>query len=67
MPSVPIEMPSLTPMVLNRIGTMPALPTPSRTFAPRSFRCMLHGLPSNQLATIPTCGLSKSASVKPVA
>ena len=31
MPLVPIEMPSLTPMVLNRMPTMPAACTPSFT------------------------------------
>ena len=33
MPSVPIEMPSLTPMVLNRMPTSPAATTPSFTWS----------------------------------
>ena len=66
MPSVPIEMPSLTPIVLNRMPTRPAATTPCLTCAARSFRCMLHVLPSYQTLAMPTCGLSMSASVSPV-
>ena len=36
MPSVPIEMPSETPIVLKRMPTRPAAITPSFTFAARS-------------------------------
>src|SRR3990167_7254050 len=46
MPSVPMEMPSDTPMVLKRMPTSPAAVTPSFTCAARSFRCMLQVLPS---------------------
>ena len=67
MPSVPMEMPSETPMVLKRMPTKPAAVTPSLTFAARSRRCMLQGFPSNQTLAMPTCGLSRSASVMPVA
>ena len=57
MPSVPIEMPSLTPMVLNRMPTRPAAPTPFLSpSAARSFRCMLQVLPSYQTLAMPTCG-----------
>src|SRR3990172_399930 len=66
-PWVPIEMPSLTPIVLNRIPTMPAATTPSFTFSASDSRCMLQGLPSYQTLEIPTCGLLMSASVIPVA
>ena len=66
MPSVPIEMPSLTPMVLNRMPTMPAACTPSLTSAARSLRCMLQVLPSYHTLAMPTCGLSMSSSVRPV-
>ncbi len=41
MPLVPIEMPSLTPIVLNRIPTMPAACTPFFTSLASSCRCML--------------------------
>ena len=67
MPVVPIEMPSLTPMVLKRMPTRPAAVTPSLTALARSSRCMLHGLPSYQTLEMPTCGLAMSASVMPVA
>ena len=67
MPSVPIEMPSETPMVLKRMPTRPAATTPSLTFAARSWRCMLQGLPSYQTLAIPTWALSMSASERPVA
>src|SRR3569623_1046330 len=67
MPSVPIEMPSDTPTVLNRIATPPAASTPRFTWLPRSARCMLHGLPSYQTAPMPTCGLARSSTVRPVA
>ena len=59
-------MPSLTPMVLNRIPTSPAASTPFLTSAARSFRCMLQVLPSYQTLAIPTWALSMSASVRPV-
>ena len=65
-PSVPIEIPSLTPMVLKRIPTRPAAPTPSLTAAARSPRCMLQVLPSYHMLAIPTCALSRSAGVRPV-
>src|SRR5688572_12571898 len=67
MPSVPIEMPSETPTVLNRIATMSACSTPRFTWLPRSARCMLHGLPSYQTAPMPTCGLLRSSHESPVA
>ena len=67
MPSVPIEMPSDTPIVSNRIPIRPLSTTPLFTSVPRSPRCMLHGLPSYQQAAIPICGLLRSALLKPVA
>ena len=66
MPSVPIDIPSETPMVLNRSPTAPAPSTLSRTFAARSFRCILQVLPSHQTEAMPTCGFFMSASVMPV-
>ena len=44
MPSVPIEMPSLTPMVLNRMPTRPAAATPSLTWAASSFEVHVAGV-----------------------
>ena len=67
MPSVPMLMPSDTPMVLNRRPTRPDATTASRTCAASLSRCMLQGLPSHQLDTMPTCGLFISSSVSPVA
>ena len=49
------------------LPTMPAAAVPSFAFSARSSRCMLQGLPSNQTLAIPTCGLSKSSSRRPVA
>ena len=66
MPSVPIEMPSLTPMVLNRMPTIPAAVTPSRTLAASLSRCMLQVLPSYHMLAMPTCGFSRSAGWRPV-
>ena len=67
MPSVPIEMPSETPMVLNRIGMRSACWTPVLTWSARSPRCMLQGLPSYQQAAMPTWPLFMSSGVSPVA
>ena len=66
MPSVPIEMPSLTPMVLNRMPTSPAAATPSLTSVGQVVRCMLQVLPSYHTLAMPTCALFMSSSVRPV-
>jgi hypothetical protein len=60
-----MAMPSETPIVLKRIPIKPAAATPSRTFAARSFRCMLQVLPSYQTLAIPTWALSMSSSLRP--
>ena len=68
MPSVPIEMPSLTPMVLNRMPTRPAASHALLDLVGRGrSRCMLQGLPSYQTLAMPTWGLFMSSSVRPVA
>lgn len=67
MPSVPMAIPSLTPIVLNRSPTIPAACTPSFTLAARSSRCMLQGFPSYHMLAIPTCALPMSCSDMPVA
>src|SRR5215216_3252781 len=64
-PSVPIERPSLTPIVLKRSPTRPAAWTPSFTYAESRSRCMLHVLPSYHMLQIPTCAFWRSASVRP--
>src|SRR6478735_6552891 len=66
MPSVPIDNPSLTPMVLNRSPTSPAAWTPSLTDAASLSRCMLQVLPSYHIEQMPTCGFCRSASVSPM-
>jgi hypothetical protein len=63
MPSVPIEMPSETAMVLNSIGVPPASRTPSLTFSARARRCMLHGVTSVHVLAMPMSGFSRSESV----
>src|SRR5210317_948238 len=66
MPSVPMEIPSLTPIVLKRMPTSPAALTPSLTFAARSLRCILQVLPSHQTLEIPTSAFCMSAGSRPV-
>jgi hypothetical protein len=66
MPSVPIEIPSDTPMVLNRIPTRPASTTPCLILCASPSRCMLQGLPSYQHAAILIWGVSRSERRSPV-
>ena len=66
-PGVPIEMPSLTPIVLNIKPTTPLFMVPSLTNFARSFKCMLQGFPSYPVLAIPTMGLLKSSLVSPIA
>src|SRR5689334_2024128 len=66
MPGVPIEIASLTPMVLKRMPTSPAASTPAFTSTARRSRCMLHGLPSYHMLQMPTCAFCMSAGVRPV-
>ena len=65
MPRVPIEIASLTPIVLNLKPTMPASRTPSFTASESLRRCMLQGLPSYQTDDIPTWGFDSSSSERP--
>ncbi|GAK51090.1 hypothetical protein U14_02332 [Candidatus Moduliflexus flocculans] len=65
-PSVPIEMPSLTPIVWKIRPTNPASCTPRLTSFANSFRCMLHGLPSQPMLAIPTWAFCISSSVMPI-
>src|SRR6187549_1064787 len=66
MPSVPIDRPSLTPIVLNRNPTSPAACTPSLTYPASVSICILQVLPSYHIEQMPTCGFCKSASVSPM-
>ena len=67
MPSWPIEMPSLTAMVMNSIGNPPAARTPSFDRLARRSSGMLQGVTSFHDDATPTCGLSQSSSVMPIA
>ncbi|CAL1692821.1 hypothetical protein MMB232_03003 [Brevundimonas subvibrioides] len=66
-PAVPIEMPSVTTMVLKSIGKPPAATIPARTSLASRSRCMLHGVTDDQVLTTAIIGLSKSASSMPAA
>ena len=66
-PGVPIEIPSLTPIVLKIKPITPLLIVPFLTSLARSFKCMLHGLPSYPVLAIPTRGFLKSSLVSPIA
>src|ERR1700752_1497166 len=66
MPSVPLLMPSLTPIVLKIKPTISLSHTPCFTSLARSFRCMLQVLPSYPMLTTPTCAFFRSSSVNPI-
>jgi hypothetical protein len=66
-PSWPIEMPSLTAMVVNSIGKAPAALTPSFARLARRSSGRLHGVTSFQLEATATWGLSQSSSPMPIA
>ena len=61
-PSVPIEMPSETAMVLNSIGVPPASRMPALTCSASARRCTLQGVTSVQVLATPMSGFSRSAS-----
>src|SRR5436305_5565880 len=67
MPSVPMDMPSLTVMVPKIWGTPPPTRTPSLTFSAKRLICELHGVISLHVLATPISGLLKSSSVKPTA
>ena len=67
MPSWPIEMPSLTAMVMNSIGKPPAARTPSLDRLASRSSGMLQGVTSFHDDATPTWGLSQSSSVMPMA
>ena len=64
-PSVPIEMPSDTAIVLNSTGVPPASRMPALTCSASARRCTLQGVTSVHVLATPTSGFSRSASVKP--
>ncbi len=67
MPSVPIEMPSLTVMVPKSSGMTPAARRAASAFSASAPSPMLHGVTVLWPLASPTRGLSKSASSKPIA
>ena len=66
MPSVPIDTPSETAMVLSSIGVPPAARIPRFTCWARSRWLRLHGMVSIHVVATPTMGLARSSSVNPV-
>ena len=66
-PSWPMEMPSLTAMVMNSMGNPPASRTPTLARLARRSSGMLHGVTSFQLRGHTIWGLSQSSSVIPMA
>ena len=67
MPSWPIEIPSLTAMVLNTIGKPPAAVTPALQRVASASSGRLQGVTSFHDEAMPTWALSKSSSVMPTA
>src|SRR2546429_7234149 len=67
MPSVPIETPSDTAMVLNSMGVPPAARIPAFTCSARRRWLKLQGMVSIQLCPTPISGLLRSSRVKPIA
>ena len=65
MPSVPIETPSETAIVLNSIGVPPASRIPRLTSCASSRWFRLHGIVSIQVVATPMSGFARSSSVKP--
>ncbi len=66
MPSVPIDTPSETEIVLSSIGVPPAARTPRFTCTASSRWLRLHGIVSIQVVATPMIGLARSSSLKPV-
>ena len=66
-PSVPIETPSETEMVLNSMGVPPAARIPAFTRSASSRWLKLQGIVSIQVVATPTIGRARSSSVNPTA
>src|SRR3954451_11386532 len=65
MPSVPIDTPSETAIVLNSSGVAPARRIPSFTCRASARWLRLHGIVSIHVVATPISGRARSASVKP--
>ena len=66
-PSVPIEMPSETAMVLYSMGVPPAALMPAFTRSDKRRRWKLQGMTSIQVLATPMIGRDRSSSVNPTA
>ena len=66
-PSVPIDTPSLTAMVLNSMGSAPASRIPALTCSARARWLKLQGMVSIHAWPTPMIGLARSSAVKPMA
>src|SRR3954462_1912782 len=66
-PSVPIETPSETAIVLNSTGVPPASMMPRRTWRASSRWFQLHGIVSIQVVAMPTSGRASASSSRPIA
>src|ERR1700737_2943585 len=66
-PSVPIETPSETAMVLNSMGVPPDARMPAFTFSARRRWLKLQGMVSIQLCPTPMMGLARSSRENPIA
>ncbi len=66
-PSVPIETPSLTAMVLNSIGVPPAARMPALTCSASARWFQLQGMVSIHAWPTPMMGRSRSSRLKPMA
>ena len=62
-----MEMPSDTVIVLKSTPLPPAALAPASASCASSLMCMLQGVRFAQVEAMPTCGLVKSASLKPTA
>ena len=67
MPSVPIETPSLTEIVLNSIGVPPAARIPCFTNSASRRWLKLQGIVSIHVVATPMIGRARSSSVNPIA
>ena len=67
MPSVPIDTPSETAIVLNSMGVPPPARMPSFTNSASRRWLKLHGIVSIQVVATPTSGRARSSSVNPIA
>ena len=66
MPSVPIETPSETAIVLNSTGVPPASRIPRRTCRASSRWFQLHGIVSIHVVAMPTSGRASASSSRPI-